>query len=110
MKRLTRSFSSSLVIAVLAAGCAGAPSVSKASVEPTASPAADCNQLGADIARAEDAKRAAMEKEKNARKPIVPFVAAVHYISSKSAAAETDRQIKELRAYFTRQGCDRHGT
>jgi len=113
MTRTKRSFVSTFVIAVLATGCASIARASDrpaAQAAPAATVATDCQQLGADISRVEDNKRAAIEKEKNARKPIIPVVAIAHYVSSKSTAETTDRQIKELRAEFSRQGCDRHGT
>jgi hypothetical protein len=112
MIRTTAFHLSLLVILTLATGCASAPGPTRPSTlssAPATLAPADCRQLSADIAKAEEAKRAAMEKEKNARKPIVPFMAAARFVSNKSAADRTDKQINTPRAEFTRQGCDRQG-
>ena len=114
MTRITLPLSLLFVVTILATGCVSAPIASPTPPPTTAAlpantAAINCRQLSTEIANAEAAKRAALEKEKSARKPIVPFVAAAHYIGSKSAAEKTDRQISTLRAEFSRQGCDRHG-
>jgi len=106
MTRVTPVPLSLMAVAALAAGCAGAPAASN---KPAASTSSPCSRLDVEIADTEEARRAALEKEKGAWKAVVPFAVAARYASGKSAADQADRQLDKLHADFHRQGCDRHG-
>jgi len=86
------------------------PTISPVSQHASVPAASDCRQLGGDIAKTEQARRAALEKQKDAWKVVVPFAVAARYASGKSALAQADKQLAQLRAEFTGQGCDRHGS
>lgn len=75
----------------------------------TATAKADCGQIKAEMLGLEQARKAALEKEQNAWKAIVPFVVAARYASGKSEAEKTGRRLEELRAESNRQGCARDG-
>jgi hypothetical protein len=96
-----------LLLGAVGTGCATAPSVAAL---PAASRGLDCSQLEAQIAHAEDARRAALEKEQNAWKVIVPFAVAARYASGKTAVAEAEQRLAQWRAESIRLGCDSHGT
>jgi len=106
MKRKNALFPALLTIAMLAGGCASSPP------ERPAAPAlavTDCDRLAAEIARAEQNRQAGLEKEKNAWKVIVPFAVAARYVSGKSLAEQSGRQVESLRAEYDRKGCVGHG-
>lgn len=85
--------------AVVSAGCASSP-------KPSRAPAMnDCNQLRGEIARAEDEKRAAREKQEDAWKVVIPFAVVAQYVSGKTAVEEADRRLAELGGQSKRAGC-----
>jgi hypothetical protein len=96
--------SSLLVIVALATGCASIPT---AATKQASRAAHDCSQLSAEIAKTEQTKRAALEKQKGAWKTIVPLVVAARYASGKSAVAQADKQLDKLQTEFNAKGCDR---
>jgi hypothetical protein len=98
IRLLRGSFLASLLVAALA-GCASTPG------GVTSAAAQDCRQLGAEIARSEEAKREALDKQQNAWKAVIPFAVVARYASGKSAAAEADGRLADLKAGFARQGC-----
>jgi hypothetical protein len=105
MKSTRLSVASLISVAVLATGCASAPSaypVTATAVTP------DRRQLDAEIAQARAQKRAAVSKEQEAWKAVVPYVVMARYVSAKSGAETADKQLAKLEAEFTRQGCARH--
>ena len=69
-------------------------------------PPIDCTQLEAEIARAEEARRAALEQSETAWKAVVPFVVLARKAKAKSALDEADRKLAELKAQATR--CEAH--
>lgn len=95
------------LFSITALGCANAPTAPVAS---GATSGLDCAQLGAQVAQAEAARHAALEREQNAWKVIVPFAVAARYATSKSAVADADERLAQLRAESTRQGCDPRGS
>jgi hypothetical protein len=113
MKRSTLSISSLFAITILAAGCASTPDTVTTSeakaAEPVTVATPDCSQLEAEIAQAAADKRAALKKEQDAWKAVVPFAVAARFVSGKSAAESADKRFARLQAEFTRQGCTRHG-
>lgn len=106
MTRIMLPISSLLAIAILTTGCASVPN---AVPEPTVSAVSDCRQLGAEIARVEGEKRAALEKEQGAWKTVIPFVVVARYVSGKSAVGKADKDLGKMHAEFSRQGCSGHG-
>lgn len=65
--------------------------------QPTPAPVADCKALGAEAARAEDARRAAQEDSDNAWKAVVPFVVLARKASAKAALDEAQKKLGELK-------------
>lgn len=106
MRRHTMPLSCLLVVAALATGCATAPTSAPAA---TSVAATDCRQLAAEIARTEEARRAALEKEQGAWKAVIPFAVAARYASGKSDGENAEQRLAALNAEFSRQGCHRHG-
>lgn len=90
-----------LALAVLAPGCASPP-------PSPAAAAPGCRQLAAEITRTQETRRAALEKEQNAWKAVIPFAVAARYASGRSAAGKADKRLQELRAEYSRQGCGHH--
>lgn len=107
MTRVRLTLSLLLAITPLATGCASAPSADTA---PARSAAPDCDQLGAEIAASEEARRAGLEQQKGAWKVVIPFAVAARYASGKAAATQADQRLDDLNAEFARQGCTRRGT
>lgn len=105
MTRTALLLSSLLAVAALASGCATSPTRPSPATTTTAP---DCRQLRAEIARTEEARRAALEKEQGAWKAVIPFVVAARYASGKSDAEQADQRLATLNAEFSRQGCHRH--
>jgi hypothetical protein len=105
MKRIPLSVTSLVALTTLAAGCASAPA---AAHTPSSATARDCRQLGAQISSTEQARRAALEQEKNAWKAVVPFAVAARYANGRAAVEKADRQLEKLRAEFHLKGCDHH--
>ena len=77
-----------LAVVALLTGCAGAPRA-----QAPAEAISGCSELQTEIAAAEEAKRAAMEKQQHAWKAIVPFAVAARYADAKSAAADADQRV-----------------
>lgn len=106
MTRIALSLASLVAIATLATGCTHAPAAATA---PSASATTDCRQLSAQIASAEQARRAAREQEKEAWKAVVPFAVVARYAKGKAAAENADKQLDKLYADFKLKGCQPHG-
>jgi hypothetical protein len=97
-----------LSVAALMAACAHAPGAAPtAAPAPSAGAAADCSSLGAQVAQAERDQRAALERQRDAWKVVVPFAVAARYAGAKRAGADADEHLAELQAEFSRRGCDR---
>jgi hypothetical protein len=62
-----------------------------------------CDALDGEIARVEQARRAAQDDSDNAWKAVVPFVVLARKASAKSAQAEAERRLAELNQ--ARQRC-----
>jgi hypothetical protein len=101
MKHLSTLATTLAALITITAGCASQP----ATVAALPQPAADCRQLGADIAGTESARHEAAEKQQNAWKAVVPFVVAARFAEGKSAVAEADQRLAELQGRFEQQGC-----
>lgn len=69
---------------------------------PRTLPATDCAQLAQDIARTDEARRAAVEEGDNAWRAIVPFVVLARKASSKAAVEEADKRLADLKAQAQR--------
>lgn len=80
--------------ALAAALCVAALS---ALAQPAPAPLADCKALGAEAARAEDARRAAQDDSDNAWKAVVPFVVLARKASTKAALDEAQKKLAELK-------------
>lgn len=72
---------------------------------PRTLPATECAHVAGEIARTDEARRAAVEEGDNAWKAIVPFVVLARKASSKAALDEADKKLAELKAQSLRQGC-----
>jgi hypothetical protein len=62
-----------------------------------AAPVADCEQLQAEIARVEQARRKAADDADNAWKAVVPFVVLARKASAKGAVDEAEKRLAELK-------------
>jgi hypothetical protein len=60
-------------------------------------PPAGCEQVHAEIARAEQARRKASEDADNAWKAVVPFVVLARKAGAKSALEDADKRLAELK-------------
>ena len=114
MTCITSKFVSLLVASALVAGCAGTrPPTGKSGALPATLPAdtptADCRDLGAEIAKFENARRAAQEKERDAWKAVVPFAVVARKASGRADTEKAEKKLEKLRAEYTQQGCDRTG-
>jgi len=112
MTNFTLNLASLMAAAAFAAGCAGTPTApGKAGVPPAGLSAgaasSDCRELSAGIAKAENARRAAQEREKDAWKAIVPFAVVARKAGGKADAEKAGKQLEQLRTEYRRQGCDR---
>jgi hypothetical protein len=65
-------------------------------------PAIDCGQIESEIARTEQARRAAVEQSETAWKAVVPFVVLARKASAKSALDEADKRLTELKTQAAR--------
>ena len=86
-------------LVALTTACANTAGTPRAAT-PTATPTATgpgCRQLGAQIAQAEQARRAALENQKDAWKAVVPFSVAARYAKSKAATGQADQQLVALK-------------
>lgn len=63
-----------------------------------AQPAPPCTHIEAEVARAEEARRAAVEQSDNAWKAVVPFVVLARKASAKSALEEAEKKLAALKA------------
>lgn len=114
MTRTSLEFVSLLIALSFAAGCAGnPPSTNNAGALPATrsanSSVADCRELEAGIANAENAKRTAQEKERDAWKAVIPFAVMARKASSKADAEKAGKQLEKLHVEYTRQDCERTG-
>lgn len=71
-----------------------------------ATPGDACLRITADIERAEQARKAAVEKGDNAWKTILPFAVIARKASSKAAVDDADKQLAALRRQAEAEGCD----
>jgi len=95
------------LLALVMAACASAPQPSPQAAAAATPPT--CAQLDEQLARAEEARRAADEKGQNAWKAVVPFAVAARYASGKAAANEAEEAITGLRSQAALRGCVGHG-
>jgi hypothetical protein len=65
----------------------------------------ECSRLRIEIAGAESAKRAAVQKQQNAWKAVVPFAVLAQHSSATSKVADADKRLNELHAELTRRNC-----
>jgi hypothetical protein len=80
---------------ITAALCA-LPALPPLAAEPA--PAAACMQIEAEIARSQEARRAAVEQSDTAWKAVVPFVVLARKASAKSALDEAEKKLAALQA------------
>ena len=97
------------LLTLMIAACANAPRHSPQADEVAMPSAPTCAQLDEQLARTEEARRAADEKGQNAWKAVVPFAVAARYASGKAAANEAEDTIAELRSQAALRGCTGHG-
>jgi hypothetical protein len=93
-----------LAILVAMAGCANSPGLPAR----TAQAPSDCAELGAEIARTEDARRSAKAKQEGAWKAVIPFAVIARYASGKADSGEAEKRLEGLQAELKRQGCGEH--
>src|SRR5262249_20951887 len=95
------------VIALLAcvlhvAGCASAPA------KPVAA-SLECSQLPSEIARTERERRAALEKQQDSWKLVLPLVVAARFAVGMSEVSDSNDRLSELRAQLRAKDCSKHG-
>jgi hypothetical protein len=90
-----------LAVVAFISGCATAPTSERA----PASAISECKDLNTEIAAVYEAKRQALEKQRDAWKVIIPFAVAARYAGGKSAVADADKRLNELRDESARRGC-----
>lgn len=107
-----------LAIAASLAGCAaappspaaaGAPTVATPAATPATGAAPHCDELAAQIVAAEQARRTALEKGQDAWQAVIPFAVAARWASSKSAAADAEQRLAQLRSELDKHACARAG-
>lgn len=81
--------------------CAVAALALPALATPSA-PVADCEQMQAEVARVEQARRKAADDADNAWKAVVPFVVLARKASAKSAVDEADKRLAALKPQVER--------
>jgi hypothetical protein len=90
-----------LAVVTLISGCASAPTSETAA----AAAISECKDLNAEIAAVEEAKRESLAKQQDAWKVVIPFAVLGRYAGAKSAVAEADQRLNELRSEFAHQNC-----
>ena len=65
----------------------------------------ECSRLRSEMAGLETAKRAAVQKQQDAWKAVVPFAVLAQHSSATSKVADADKRLNELNAELTRRGC-----
>ena len=65
----------------------------------------ECSRLRAEIAGAENAKRAALQKQQTAWKAVIPFAVIGQHASATSKVADADKRLNDLNVELTRRGC-----
>ena len=65
-----------------------------------------CDALMAQMAAAEDDKKAATQKKKDAYKARVPILVAARFANGQSEMAHADQRIGAMQAEFDRLGCN----
>lgn len=98
------------LLTVVIAACANAPRQAPYADEVAVQTAPTCAQIDEQLARAEEARRAANEKGQNAWKAVVPFAVAARYASGKAASNEAEEAIAGLRSQAALRGCTGHGS
>ena len=91
-----------LVCMLQAAGCASAPA------RPVAA-SLECSQLPGEIARTERERRAALEKQQDSWKLVLPLVVAARFAIGMSEVGDSNDRLSELRAQFRVKDCVKHG-
>jgi len=100
IRRRSRDHVRSFLLAatlVLAAGCATPPESHGQPGQNEAVPAPECAQLHDEIARTEQARRAAAEQSGNAWKAVVPVVVLAQKASGTAAVHEAERKLAALK-------------
>lgn len=87
------------IFVLLSAGCAQNPSA-----ESAAAPA-NCEQVRAQIAQAEQQRAAALEKQETAWKKVVPFAVLGQRASAKAEIGAADQRLAQMRPEAVRMGC-----
>lgn len=83
--------------AVFVAGCASGPSSEARAVE--------CAQIESELAQAERTHAAALRKQQNAWKTVIPVIVAAVYVSAQSEVADAEQRIAERRNEIASRGC-----
>jgi hypothetical protein len=83
---------------VVLTGCAGV-------ARSPAAATSECSELDTEIATKEEAKRRALQRQQVAWKAVIPLAVAAEYAGAKSAAADADKRLLDLRGEFARLGC-----
>lgn len=95
-----------LAAAAVLCGCAGGPTtrtVAKTAAGKTVP--ADCNELNAQLASAQERKSAAAAGQRDAWKVVIPFAVAARYVGASASANDADKEISQLQADRQRAGC-----
>jgi len=88
-----------MLASVILAGCAGAGTSSAPVV------AADCDELRARVALTDDERRAALDRQQDAWKAVLPFLVAGRYMKGKAEAAQADQRQADLQRELDARGC-----
>lgn len=91
-----------LACTLQAAGCASAPA------RPVAA-SLECKQLSGEMARTELERRAALEKQQDSWKLVLPLVVAARFAIGMSEVSDSNDRLSELRAQFRYKNCANHG-
>jgi hypothetical protein len=91
-----------LAALALTTGCASSPATTRTA----AAAIGGCSEVDSEIVIVEEEQRSALGKQQDAWKAVIPFAVAARYAGGKSAAADAEERLKELREQSVRQGCD----
>jgi hypothetical protein len=92
---------------LLSAGFPAAYAQSADETRPAVASSTQCDRLHAEVAIAEQTKRAAVQKQDTAWKAVIPFAVIAQHSSATAKVADADKRLNDLNAELTRQGC--HG-
>ena len=98
--RLTAIALASSVAAACLGGCA-----TPGSTTSQAAAAPDCGQVATEVARAEAARQAALERQRGAWKAVIPFAVAGTVVAARRAEDDAERRIGELKREAALRGC-----